>query len=306
MDEDTSIPTAMPLDNSGRGPLQVPGFHGIPMHYELKSENRFAHGEHEWRQTPGVTAREQAMVDLMNKVTDKPGWYIDVFDDEILDDWRKWAFETYHLMSEKAWSWCLEELRDKAVYFNETKHVRVLDTGTCVCKSDMPDLQSLATSLKSAVTPLLDRHRTNEGWQPTSDDPVFNLVDPSMFPLVYGRTPVLENGGHVDPQDIFSSYKDATIAPKHCDRRIDSEQIQKEIEEGQSSSMGVYPPNQILSSTVGAQITSGSPVMLSFPRTAAPKYVLLRILTTCTLVMSHYTATSKNLFPNRSHCGMIV
>lgn len=240
MDEDTSGHTAIPLDNSGCGPLQVPGFNDIPLYYELKSEDRFAHGEREWRQTPGVTAREQAMVDLMNKVTDKPGWNVDVFNDEIVDNWRKWAFETYHLMSEKAWSWCLEELRDKAAYFKETKHVRVLDTGTCVCKSDTPDLQALATLFKSAATPLLDQHRSGEGWQPTSEDPILNLVDPSTFPLVYGRSLVLENGGHVDIRDIFGSYKDATVAPKHFDRRADRDDVQEETARELAARIGVY------------------------------------------------------------------
>lgn len=241
MAEDKSSQATIPLDNSGRGPLQVPGFNGIPIHYELKSDDRFAHGEREWRQTPGVTAREQAMVDLMNKLTDKPGWHVDIFNDEIVDKWREKAFETSSLMSEKAWSWCLKELRDKAVYFGETQHVRVLDTGSCVCKSDNPDLQRLAASIRSAATTLIENDRKNENWQPTSDNPSFNLVDPSSFPLVYGRSLVLEDGGHVELQDIFSSYKDATVAPTHHDRRIDSKEVQKEIEQGKPLTMGVSP-----------------------------------------------------------------
>ncbi|KAF5015691.1 hypothetical protein F66182_12884, partial [Fusarium sp. NRRL 66182] len=116
------IHTTIPLDNSGRGPLRVPGFHGIPIHYELKPEARFAHGEREWRQMPAVTAREQAMVDLINKVTDKPGWHLKIFKDEFVDKWRDKAFKTSSLMSEKAWSWCLSELRDKAIFFRETQH----------------------------------------------------------------------------------------------------------------------------------------------------------------------------------------
>jgi hypothetical protein len=241
MDGNRSAHSTIPLDNSGRGPLQVPGFNSIPIHYELKSEDRFAHGEREWRQTPGVTAREQAMVDLMNKLTDKPGWHVDVFNDEIVDKWRENAFKTCPLMSEKAWSWCLAELRDKAIYFTETKHVRVLDTGSCVCKSDTPELQSLAASFRSAATPLLDQHRSNKDWQPTSDDPILNIVDPSLFPLVYGRSLVLKDGGYVDLQDIFGSYKDTTIAPKHFDRRTDSEEVQEEIKKGQILSTGVHP-----------------------------------------------------------------
>lgn len=235
------IHTTIPLDNSGRGPLRVPGFNGIPIHYELKSEDRFAHGEREWRQTPGVTAREQAMVGLMNTLTDKPGWHVDIFNDEVVDKWRVKAFETIPLMSENAWSWCLTELRDKAVYFGETQHVRILDTGSCVCKADNSGLKSLAASIRSAATPLLEYHQKNEDWQPTSENLTFNLVDPSLFPLIYGKSLVLGDGGHVDLQDIFGSYKGTTVAPTHYDRRIDSGEIQEEIEKGRALSMGVSP-----------------------------------------------------------------
>lgn len=198
MDENASAQPIIPLETSGRGPLLVPGFHGIPIHYELRSEDRFAHGEREWRQTPGVTAREKAMVQLMNKITDKPGWHVDVFDNKVVNKWREKAFKTSPLVSEKAWGWCLTELRDKAIYFGETQHVRVLDTGSCICKSDSADLQSLADSIRSSATPLLEHHRNTENWQPTSDDPILNLVDPSLFPLVYGRSLVLPDGGRVD------------------------------------------------------------------------------------------------------------
>lgn len=95
----------MPLDNGDRSPLQVPGFQGIPVHYEPKSGNRFAHGEREWRQAPVVPAREPAMVVVMNKLADKPEWYVDIFNDQAVTKWRGEAFEMTSLMSEKAWSW---------------------------------------------------------------------------------------------------------------------------------------------------------------------------------------------------------
>ncbi|KAJ5213711.1 hypothetical protein N7449_000880 [Penicillium cf. viridicatum] len=42
-------PSPVTLDNSGHIPLQVPGFKDIPIHYELPSDARFAHGIVEWR-----------------------------------------------------------------------------------------------------------------------------------------------------------------------------------------------------------------------------------------------------------------
>ncbi|KAJ6005776.1 hypothetical protein N7451_003720 [Penicillium sp. IBT 35674x] len=102
------------MDNKGHGPLRAPGFGGIPIHYELPLDARFAHGNHEWQQTPAVTARELAMIATMNRITDYPDWHIDVFNDRVVADWEKEASEMTPLMSEKAWNWCVAELLDKA------------------------------------------------------------------------------------------------------------------------------------------------------------------------------------------------
>ncbi|KAJ5365990.1 hypothetical protein N7517_008876 [Penicillium concentricum] len=84
----TEIPKPFPitLDNSGHIPLQVPGLKDIPIHYELPSQTRFAHGMVEWRQTPAVTARELAMVAVMNQLTDRPEWHLDISNDQVVAD----------------------------------------------------------------------------------------------------------------------------------------------------------------------------------------------------------------------------
>ncbi|PYH44840.1 uncharacterized protein BP01DRAFT_357185 [Aspergillus saccharolyticus JOP 1030-1] len=64
-------PTIITFDNSGDGPLRVPGFGTIPLTYELPSDARFAHGIQEWRQAPAVTARELA-VDNRHEPSDRP------------------------------------------------------------------------------------------------------------------------------------------------------------------------------------------------------------------------------------------
>ncbi|OIW27856.1 hypothetical protein CONLIGDRAFT_705794 [Coniochaeta ligniaria NRRL 30616] len=80
---------AWDLNNSCSGPLRVPGFGGIPVDYQLPVDARFAHGVREWRQSPMVTAQESAMVAVMDRLTDKPTWYVDVFDDAIVAQWRR-------------------------------------------------------------------------------------------------------------------------------------------------------------------------------------------------------------------------
>lgn len=107
------------FDNTGHGPLRVPGFAGIPIQYDLPSNVRFADGVVEWRQAPAVTARELTMVTVMNHLTDRPAWDVDVFDDEVVAKWKQETFDITPLMSEKAWGWCIKELRDKAVDLRE-------------------------------------------------------------------------------------------------------------------------------------------------------------------------------------------
>ena len=218
------------MDNTGRGPLQVPGFGGIPLEYVLECEHRFAHGTNDWQQVPAVTARELAMVAIMNTLTDKPEWHFKILDEQIVARWREEAFATTPLMSEKVWTWCLAELRDKAMHFEKNQYIRVLDTGSCICKSDTLVPDSLASEFKSRIALLVEQQ--DKDWQPESDEQVLNIVDPSLFPLVYGRSLVLEDGGQVDLDDIFGSYEQAKVASKHVDRRVDSPEIQKQIEKG--------------------------------------------------------------------------
>ena len=137
------------------------------------------------------------------------------------------------LLSGKAWTWCLAELRDKAVFFNKNHYVRTLDTGSCICKSDILVPESVAAKLKAGVIPLLKQ--PDKDWQPESDDQVLNLVDPLLFPLVYGRSLVLKDGGQIDLNNTFawgSSFQHAKLSPKHFDCRVDSQNVQMQIDQG--------------------------------------------------------------------------
>ncbi len=58
------------------------------------------------------------------------------------------------LMKDKTWAWCVQELRDKAVSYKEHGHIRVLDTGSCICKTESAELQSISSVFRLAVRPL--------------------------------------------------------------------------------------------------------------------------------------------------------
>lgn len=126
------------MDNNGPDPLEVPGFGDIPLHYTLDTDKTFddgANGWTGWNQSPRLTARELAIVQLISRVTDIHKWYECVNNEQIVAQWREKALET-PLISEKAWEWCVAELRDKAILFGSTKRVLNLDTGTSISKSD--------------------------------------------------------------------------------------------------------------------------------------------------------------------------
>ncbi|KAJ0118767.1 hypothetical protein J7T55_013021 [Diaporthe amygdali] len=200
------------FDNTGDGQLRVPGF-VYDYRFELDDLKRFRHGANDFQQAPRLTAREVAMLGVMNALTDKADWHLKVFDEEIVGRWKEEA-RAVPLISDKAWDWCMAELRDKATRFEKTGRVQVLDAASRISKSDRRVPRSLIQDLRDAVSPLLNRPNAEKDWHPGSDDKVLNLVHPSLFPLVYGKTKVLMKGGKV-PLDFADAgaFDGAETAP---------------------------------------------------------------------------------------------
>ena len=71
---------------------------------ELPWTKRFAHGMFDWAIENRVTARELAMLRVMNSITDRPGWETKIFDDEIAALWKAEAIASEELMSWRAWA----------------------------------------------------------------------------------------------------------------------------------------------------------------------------------------------------------
>ncbi|THV75783.1 hypothetical protein D6D29_08626 [Aureobasidium pullulans] len=186
------------LCNDGHGSLKVPGFSDVPLDLEIYPQNRFTHGATEWAQWPNLTARELAMLGLMNDLTEEHGWHKNIFDDNLMVDWRMQALSR-PLISPKAWDWCLAELQDKALYFEKTGNIVVFNTGAGIVKSDAV-AEMIPTELRDAAK-LLEADEKAPRQQV-----VLNLVDPSLFPLVYGRTRVLMDSGRVSLDSTINSF----------------------------------------------------------------------------------------------------
>ncbi|CEJ92887.1 hypothetical protein VHEMI08514 [[Torrubiella] hemipterigena] len=211
------------VDNSGNGPLQVPGFGGVPLDYERPGKDQFA-TIHDWAQRPAVTRRETVMVVVMETLTDRPDWQVDIFNDDVIQLWRQELAESHEyitslwleepephsdndddavmnrrdigeraynetsaLINDATWDCCIKELRDKALALKETGYVRILDTGSCICKSDDLPLQELAATISKVSEPLLDRNDQSDFMQYQHR----RQIDSTLYPLVYGTTPVL-------------------------------------------------------------------------------------------------------------------
>lgn len=70
----------------------------------------------------------------------------------------------------------------------------VFDLDVAVVKSDSAISSELAGDLKVACLPLESVAPKMKDWHPGSDGKVLDLVHPSLFPLIYGRSKVLASG----------------------------------------------------------------------------------------------------------------
>lgn len=201
------------FNNTGDGQIRAPGFH-YAVDFQLNRTKRFGHGVNDFKQSPRLTAREVAMLGVMNALTDKPSWEEKVLDDDIVTKWGEEA-RRIPLMSQKAWEWCVLELRDKARRFQKKGRVLVLDAASRISKSDTTVSETLHRELRDAVQPLLEQPDDGKDWHPGSEGQVLDLVHPSLFPLVFGRTRVLMDGGTV-PLDLSNTdlFDTGKIAPQ--------------------------------------------------------------------------------------------
>ncbi len=87
---------------------------------------------------------------------------------------------------------CIEELRSKALYYEKSGIIPTLDAYASVAKSDKLVASDLHQQLRDAFEKLQKDQATSPDWHPNSNDTVQDLVHPSMYPLVYGRSQVLE------------------------------------------------------------------------------------------------------------------
>ncbi|KAK6519195.1 hypothetical protein TWF281_003884 [Arthrobotrys megalospora] len=167
-------------------PAELPGV-GLPLNHE--SEKAFPHGllSH---CPPVMTVRELNMLRAMNMTTDKPDWTSKIHDATIVEKWRS-EVKSQLDFTDKMFDWCLEELKDKAQQFQKEGFVIAIDGD--VCKSDTLISEETRLKIIDAIKVLEDIPENQQDWHPGSGGLVLDLVHPSLFPLVYGRSRILED-----------------------------------------------------------------------------------------------------------------
>lgn len=103
-------------------------------------------------------------------------------------------------------------MQKKAKLYEKTGLVPVFNYSACVVKSDTI-AADLFGKLKDAVMPLENVPEDQKDWHPGSDGKVLDLVHPSLWPLVYGRTRILTDRT-CNVQDCISSCGQGSVLSK--------------------------------------------------------------------------------------------
>ncbi|KAG6864409.1 hypothetical protein C0991_009702 [Blastosporella zonata] len=113
-----------------------------------------------------------------------------VFNETITSKWKKEALSEEDVdITEAMIDWCIAELQYKTKAFLKTGAVSVYNGD--VVKSDTVISHELKEALKAAAAPLEQVPERAKDWHPYSNNMVLDLVHPSLFPLIYGRSRIL-------------------------------------------------------------------------------------------------------------------
>ncbi|RXW15496.1 hypothetical protein EST38_g10359 [Candolleomyces aberdarensis] len=163
-----------------------------------------------------VTLREVAILKFINLITDKQEWHKKVFDDSIVANWRAEVKSSGEDFTEKMFEYCIQELRYRAERFepNGSERGAIVVFNGKVVKSDYAISEGVKLALQSAINPLESVPEAQKDWHPGSDGKVLDLVHPSLYPLVYGKTKVLPVCSQATTlADCISRCGDGTVIP---------------------------------------------------------------------------------------------
>ncbi|PYI01645.1 hypothetical protein BO78DRAFT_401189 [Aspergillus sclerotiicarbonarius CBS 121057] len=199
--------------------IERPGFH-LPLNHKPAGKNRWDSPLYPNALDFGdiydgyvghiYTLREITMVQIMNAISEKPEWDCKVFDDTITERWRTEIMESGRDVTPSMMDWILSEMRWKAGVLHEQGLLSVFDIG--VVRSDSAVSPEVQQALQQAVAPLENIPEDQKDYHPGSDQKVIDLVHPSLFPVVYGRTHILPDRV-ITMDDCMGSIGDGVALP---------------------------------------------------------------------------------------------
>lgn len=141
-----------------------------------------------------------------------------IYNTEITDKWTKEIVDSGADISPKMLEWIWAELKHKAETLKENGGmVTAFNPG--VVWSDIAISKGLQEDLKTAVLPLEQVPEDEKDYHPGSDQRVVDLVHPSLFPVVYGRTRILRD--EILTRDGYLSWSGRTeTLPKPSDSEL--------------------------------------------------------------------------------------
>ncbi|KAL3425436.1 hypothetical protein PVAG01_02227 [Phlyctema vagabunda] len=158
-----------------------------------------------------TTTREFTILHVMDSLSDKKGWEEKVLDDAISNKWKEELLAIPGKdISQPMIDYIIEELRYRAQIFKNTGRFMVCDGG--VIKSDVAVPSDLKLSLRAEVKCLEDVPERYKDYHPGSNGQVIDLVHPSLFPLIYGKSKVL-TGRTITTKDCISSIGLGDVIP---------------------------------------------------------------------------------------------
>ncbi|KAJ4114702.1 hypothetical protein NW760_001625 [Fusarium oxysporum] len=184
------------------GVLRLPGY-GLPLSFGIDNNKRqpFLLGLHaeDWKSRT-LMNREVCMLKLEEEITNKAHWWEKVLNTDIVSKWKQealqmpWAsYQHNGDFTSKMADVCFKDLAAKAKIYEQTKLIPVMESSSCVIKSDALLPNELTQRLRAAAALLEDVPGSQRDWHPGSDEKVLDLVHPSLWPLVFGRSRIISD-----------------------------------------------------------------------------------------------------------------
>ncbi|CAK7268113.1 hypothetical protein SEPCBS57363_002931 [Sporothrix epigloea] len=201
------------LDDAASDRVSLPGF-GLSLSAGWdRNKSKFPRafdGHGRGKLSRGLTQREQRMLEFMDDFTSDRDWTHNLYNKKLMQKWRfstRWderVMDRDDYLSDEMFDYCIKELKEKAVRLEDVGFITILNAEVTVVKSDFAVSEALGASLKECVARLEDGPAWQKHRKLSSDKQIFDLLDPSLFPVVFGVTRALPYG--TVPLDDCGAY----------------------------------------------------------------------------------------------------